>query len=163
MTNKEAGTNPIISLLAILTLCYAAAFVGSQGAFQGLQGWYLTLARPSWALPVWLWSPLLSVVSGCLGIAGWLVWRAPANRRRTAALALFAGLVILAGAWPWIFFVGRQLGPAFWAACVQIVLSLAALAGFARVRAVAALLLAPVVFWTIYAAFLSFFIWRFNQ
>jgi tryptophan-rich sensory protein len=95
-----------------------------------------------------------------MGIAAWLVWRAPGPR--AAALVLFGVQLAFNALWSWLFFALR-LGAA---ATVEVVLLAALVAAtilaFRRHSRLAAALLVPYLLWVAFAAVLTFVLWRAN-
>lgn len=152
--------SPVFGLLGFVTLVYAVAFVGSEGALKALDFWYVTVDRPSWSPPIWLFVPLWTVLYGALAIAGWRVWRLP--KRRAGPLLLFAALVLLAALWPWLFFVWHLLLGSVVEVFVAAVVGFLTCVIFARLDRPASLLVAPFLLWLLFATSLNAEIWRMN-
>jgi benzodiazapine receptor len=91
----------MISLVVFLALVAAAALIGGQ--FQ-TGAWYEALRKPAWTPPDLVFPIVWSALYVMIAVAGWRVWRAPAGRTRTIALALWGGQLVLNAAWSWIFF-----------------------------------------------------------
>jgi len=146
-----------------LIACFAAvaAAIGGYATSLGLDAWYRALAKPSWNPPDWVFGPVWTLLYVLMALAAWLVWLRGWKAARYA-LALFVVQLILNAAWSWLFFGLRQPGWAF----VEIVVLLAAIiattVAFARVKPIAAWLLAPYLAWVAFAGFLNFAIWRLN-
>src|ERR1700722_11203132 len=68
------GSRSGLSLLACLTLCYLVSFASIEGALRGLSDWYPAGDKPGSAAPIWLFTPLWTVLYGLLGVALWQVW-----------------------------------------------------------------------------------------
>jgi translocator protein len=105
-----------------------------------------------------VWTALFAL----MGIAAWLVWRAPDSQARTSGLRLFWMQLALNFLWSMIFFRGHAL----LAAGVEIVLLLAAIVAttmlFRRVSRAAAWLMLPYAGWVTFASVLTWAIWRLN-
>ena len=82
--------HPTIALLLFLTASYLVGFIGTQAAVRGLSFWYVTLLKPAWAPPPWVFAPVWTVLYFLMGVAAWQVWSVPPGElpsgRRTAAL-----------------------------------------------------------------------------
>lgn len=154
-------THPILALIFWLLLTFAAGAVGA--VFSAESGaFYAQLDQPAWAPPAWLFGPVWTVLYVLMGIAAWLVWRAPSSPRRSAALGLFVVQLAANPLWTWLFFSLHRGGAAF----VEIVVLWLLIAGtvflFARVHRLAAGLLLPYWAWATFAAGLNFTLWRMN-
>jgi tryptophan-rich sensory protein len=97
-----------------------------------------------------------------MGIAAWLVWRERGWAGARGALLLFVAQLALNALWTWLFFAWRQGGLALAEIVVLLVLIAATMAAFARVRALAAALLAPYLLWVAFATALTAAVWRRN-
>jgi tryptophan-rich sensory protein len=101
-----------------------------------------------------------SVLYTLMGIAAWLAWRAGATR---GLLALYVVQLVANALWSWLFFGVHRGGAAFVDILVLIVLVVATLVGFWRVRTLAGvLLLLPYLGWIGFASALNFAVWRLN-
>lgn len=162
MDEATQPRSPIVSFLTCMTLCYLVAFIGSQGAFQGLQGWYQSISKPAFTPPNWLFAPVWTVLYGLIGFALWQVWRSSPSKARTVGLWLFAVQLVLNGLWSWIFFAWQRLPLAFVEIVVLDVAILLTLLAFNKVRSSTAWLMLPYLAWCLFATLLTFGIWRMN-
>ncbi|GAA2860715.1 tryptophan-rich sensory protein [Streptosporangium fragile] len=141
----------------VLALVLVAA-VGSLAAVDAGSE-YLSLERPSWAPPQWLFGPVWTVLYIMIALSGWLAWSA---RGRTPALGVYAAQLVLNAAWTPLFFGAGRYGLAF----AEIVVLWLAIAGtvvmFRRISRPAAWLLVPYLLWVTYAASLNVAIWQLN-
>lgn len=126
--------------------------------------WYVTLARPSFAPPSWVFAPVWTTMYVLMGVAAFLVWqRGTAAPSARAALVLFAAQLALNWLWSLVFFGFRAPGFAL--------LEIMALWGliawctvlFFRVRTVAGALMVPYLVWVTFATALNFEFWRLNR
>jgi tryptophan-rich sensory protein len=134
---------------------------GVMGALFPPGDWYLGLARPAWNPPSWLFAPVWISLYTMMGVAAWLVWRLPRERR--SGLGLFLLQLALNALWTPLFFGARLPGWAFLEIVLLWLAILATLTSFARVRRAAAWLLAPYLLWVTFAAALNFELWRLNR
>ena len=149
-------------LAGFLLLCLGAGALGGFATSRSLETWYPTLIKPSWNPPDAVFAPVWTTLYLLMGVAGWLIWRAPARPSRRRALILFAVQLLLNSLWSMLFFGLRSPGLAL----VEIVLLwLAILATMVSARDVsraAAWLLAPYLAWVSFATVLNASIWRLN-
>lgn len=120
---------------------------------------YLSLNRPDWAPPGWLFAPVWSALYFLQGVAAWMVWRA---RGWSRAIWLFLAQLALNALWTWIFFAWR-LGAAAFAEIVLLwVLIIVTVLAFRRVRPWASALLVPYLLWVSFATALTYSVWTRN-
>lgn len=146
----------VAALVAFVVIALVAGWIGSLATAPNIPTWYAGLAKPSFNPPNAVFPVVWTILYVLMGIAAWLVWRAPAdeNRRRMALAAWFIQLVLNV-LWSFAFF-GAQ-SPL--AGLIVIVVLLAAIVvtmlAFRRVSGMAALLLVPYLAWVAFAAILN--------
>lgn len=151
-----------ISLLGWMVLCFAVGGVAGASTAGDVDGWYRTLARPSFAPPNWVFGPVWTLLYAAMAVAVWRVGLAVPSPMRNWALALFLVQLAVNFAWPWIFFRFHALG----AGLVEIVLMWILIAVtiwlFSRVSPLAAWLMTPYLAWVTFATALNAGFWRLN-
>jgi translocator protein len=155
----DTKTVRIAGLLAWLLLCYAAAGFGSLFAPGE---WYVSLTKPAWTPPAWLFAPVWTLLYAMMAVAAWLVWTARGFAGARIALSLFITQLVLNAGWSWLFFGLRRPGIAAIEIGLLWIAILATLIAFWRLRRVAAVLLLPYLGWVSFAAALNIAIWRLN-
>lgn len=151
-----------LGLIVWIALSFSAGVVGSVATAMGVEGWYRTLAKPSWTPPNWIFGPVWSTLYLLMGVAGWLVWKQAGFRAARQPLLLFAIQLVLNGMWSWMFFAFQRPD---WALANIVLLWLAIVAtivAFFRRSFLAGLLLVPYLAWVSFATILNFAIWRLN-
>jgi tryptophan-rich sensory protein len=152
----------VIGLLAWLAVAFAAAGVGAVASVDA-GSFYAQLAKPTWAPPASVFGPVWSVLYLLMGIAAWLVWREQGTRASAVALALFLVQLIANALWSWLFFAWRNGAAAFAGVLVLLVLIVATIVTFWRIRRLASLLLVPYLAWVCFASVLTWAVWQGNQ
>lgn len=150
-------------LLLSLTLPLFVGAIGSLSTTSQIDTWYVTLQKPAWNPPSWLFGPVWALLYLSMGVALYFVWSAPSSRRKTISLFLFAVQLLLNGAWSIIFFGYHQIFFAliemfFLLGSVIITIML-----FSRIRFIAATLLIPYGLWVTFATVLTYTIWIANR
>lgn len=153
--------NQVLGLAGWLLISFAAAAVGAVASVNA-GDFYQQLARPDWAPPGWLFSPVWTTLYALMGVAAWLVWRAHAFDPARAALILFMIQLAVNALWSWLFFVWRQGALAFVEALLLWVLIACTVVAFWRLQRLAAVLLLPYLAWVGFACALTFATWRLN-
>ena len=150
------------ALAGFVAVCFAAAALGVWLTGNAIESWYVTLNKPAWNPPNWLFGPVWSVLYLLMAIAAWIVWRHRGWHAGRVPLVLFAVQLALNAAWSGLFFGLRSPG----AGMVEIILLwgaiLATLISFGRVSRGAAALMVPYLLWVSFAAVLNLAIWRLN-
>jgi len=154
-------------LLISIVVCLGAGGLGSIPTAKALKEWYPSLEKPSFNPPNAIFGPVWTLLYILMGVAAYLVSErgdeeASAELIRRAE-SLFAVQLGLNTVWSVLFFGLRsplaaliELA-ALWIAIVMTIRS------FAKVSRPAALLLAPYLAWTTFAAALNASIWWLNR
>jgi translocator protein len=182
------GSRRMVRLVISLALPFAAGALGGWATSQGVGDWYLTLAKPSFNPPSWVFGPAWTLLYILMGLAFFLVWdkgATDAEGRRGEgtggargegrvgareaglggarwAMALFGVQLALNALWSFLFFWAQAPGWAF----AEILLLWVAIAGtmvlFFRQRPLAGWLMTPYLGWVTFAAVLNYSIWTLN-
>ena len=157
MTRVRALKPIIIAALAALTV----AVVG--GVMTDIGPWYLSLIKPAWQPPDWLFGPAWTLIFSLAAASGVIAWRdAPNQSSREWMLALFALNGFLNVLWSLLFFRLRRPDWALmevgflWLSVALLMLVLW------RYSRKASLLLIPYLVWITFAAALNWATVRLN-
>lgn len=150
-----------LGLLGWGALTFAAAAFGAW-ASANAGAFYAGLAKPSWAPPAWLFSPVWTTLYALMALAAWLVWRARGFAGARTALVLFVVQLAANALWSWLFFAWQRGGLAFAEVLLLWCLVAATIVAFQRVSALAAAFLYPYLAWTTFASVLTLSVWRLN-
>lgn len=149
-------------LILSIVLCQSVGIVAGFLTAQSVKTWYLTLAKPWFTPPGWVFGPAWILLYLLMGIALYLVWQKTGSLSTPAAVVFMLQLA-LNGAWSLIFFGLRS---PFWG-FVEIALLLAAIIGtillFWRITPTAGALLVPYLLWVSFASILNYSIWQLNR
>ena len=150
-----------VGLVGWLALTFVAAGIGAVASLDAAS-FYAQLARPAWAPPASVFGPVWTALYLMMALAAWLVWRERGRRIRHFALALYVVQLAFNALWSWLFFRWHQGGLAFVDVVILLALLATTLVAFGRVRALAAVLLAPYLAWVAFATALTWAVWRTN-
>ncbi len=154
--------NRWLSLALFVLAAFSAAALGGWATGSGVSTWYLTLNKPAWNPPGWIFSPVWTVLYAVMAVAAWRVWLVRAQPGAGLVLRVWFAQLALNALWSLLFFGLRSPGAAlveiviFWAVLLWLQLRLP------RYDRFAALLWAPYLAWVSFASFLNFTIWRLN-
>jgi benzodiazapine receptor len=155
--------NSLVMLVLFIAICLGVAGAGAIFTSGSVGDWYLTLQKPSWTPPSWLFGPVWTILYLMMAIAAWLIWRKWGLDKVGGALGLFAFQLALNAAWSPLFFglknplAGLLDIIPLWVAILVTLLS------FWKISPVAGLLMVPYWLWVTFAAGLNFAIWKLNR
>mgnify|MGYP001000603286 FL=1 len=153
-------SNPI-KLLVSLLLPQSAGGLGAFFTLSSVQTWYLTLNKPSWNPPSWLFGPVWTTLYVLMGIACFLIWKSNHPLKKQALILYFVQL-FLNLLWSPAFFgaqnplLGVLVIVPLWACILFCILT------FRQINIWAALLLIPYLLWVSFATVLNTTIWYLN-
>lgn len=151
-----------IGLVVFVIVCLGAGGLGAIATTPEIDGWYKTLAKPTWNPPDSVFGPVWTTLFILMGIAAWLVWQREGFKVAAMPLSLFSLQLVLNIAWSWIFFGLHQPGWAFIEIVMLWLAILATTVAFFRRSRLAACLLVPYLAWVSFASALNFTIWWMN-
>ncbi len=162
--NTDHRATQWLVLAGFIALCLAVGSIAGWATSQSVTTWYLTLNRPSWTPPNWLFAPVWTVLYVLMAVAAWQIWRVGGgfNGKARSALLVFFVQLALNFAWSFAFFavqspaLGLLVIIAMWLAIA------ATIAAFRPIDRLAAWLLGPYLVWVSYATALNFSIWTLN-
>lgn len=159
--HRPSKATQLIVLAGLLLVTFVAAAVGAIASANAGE-FYSQLDRPPWAPPSWLFAPVWTVLYLMMAVAAWLVWRARGFDEARGPLLLYIVQLVANALWTWIFFAWQRGGLAFAEILILLVLVLATIVAFWKVRTLAGALLVPYLFWVAYASVLTYAVWQRN-
>jgi tryptophan-rich sensory protein len=154
---KKKKTNGNLWLLiASITICQGAGILGSVFTVPAISGWYVTLNKPSFNPPSWLFGPVWTLLYFLMGISLYLIWI------RKGDLKWFWVQLFLNSLWSIIFFGLRSPGLALLEIIILWLAILVTIKTYLKTYRPAAYLLYPYLAWVSFASFLNFSIWLLN-
>lgn len=148
--------NEIPKLIVSIFVCQSAGLIGSIFTSPAIPTWYVTLNKPFFTPPNWLFAPVWITLYLLMGVSAFLVWRKGlANRQVQIALTIFGVQLIFNAFWSVAFFglksplAGLIVIIVLWIAIVLTILK------FFKISKTAGLVLIPYILWVSFAAFLN--------
>jgi tryptophan-rich sensory protein len=149
-------------LIAVL-VCLGIGFFSGFATQSSIDTWYLTLNKPSFNPPDWIFAPVWTILYILMGIAAGIVWsKGYYHKWVKTAMYHFIFQLLFNGLWSIVFFGFRSPGLAFLVIIVLLVLILLTYKWFKIVSKTAAYLLIPYLVWVVFATILNFSIWQLN-
>lgn len=160
-------------LILSIALPLLAGFLGSLTTITGEGSWYMTLNKPSFNPPGWLFGPVWTVLYILMGISAYLIWvkintsnNRPfdklRDRKSKNALIFFWVQLVLNATWSWAFFGAQNPRLAFLNIVILWIFILLTIIKFYRIDRRASYLLIPYILWVSFASMLNYFIWMLN-
>ena len=150
-------------LIASIFLCQLAGAIGSLATFQNIAGWYLTLNKPFFTPPNWVFGPVWLTLFTLMGIALYLVWMQGLKKKKVKqAMQIFGLQLGLNTLWSIVFFGFQSI---FAGLVVIVLLWLAILwtmLRFWKISRPAGWLLVPYIVWVTIATALNAAVWLLN-
>lgn len=151
----------IKAIVGILSPLVVGGYSGYLTA-GAVNDWYLTLNRPSFNPPSWVFGPVWTALYLLMGWSLYRIWRLPPTPQRNRAIMLFSFQLILNFFWSIIFFRWQAIG----CALLDIVLlwfSIAAMIHFfKKLDTAAGLVNIPYLLWVSFATALNAAYWVLN-
>lgn len=153
-----------IKLIVSILVCQGAGIIGGLFNSASIKTWYVTLKKPVFNPPNWVFAPMWISLYLLMGIALYLVWIAdiPA-REKFWALTLFGAQLVLNILWSYFFFYLQSPLSGLIDIAVLWILILLTIVKFYPLDRTAALLLTPYILWVTYAAVLNYALWHLNK
>src|SRR3989339_979940 len=142
-----------------------AGVIGSVFNFASIPTWYMTLEKPSFNPPNWVFGPVWTILFLMMGVAVYLVWTKKTmfhQKKKKEALQIFVLQLLLNILWSAIFFGLLSPGLAFAEIIILWVSIAITMIKFHKFSNLASYLLIPYLAWVSFASILNFAIWRLN-
>ncbi|WP_297706413.1 TspO/MBR family protein [uncultured Eudoraea sp.] len=146
-----------------VSICLIIGFLSGFATQSSVNDWYLTLNKPSFNPPNWIFGPVWTLLYILMGIAAGIVWAKGFHHIWVkTALYNFGFQLLFNVLWSVVFFGFKN---PFWALLVILILLaliLLTIKWFNVVSRTAAYLLIPYFFWVCFATILNYKIWEMN-
>ncbi len=147
-------------LITSIIICKLAGILGSIFTISSVSSWYITLNKPFFNPPSWVFGPVWALLYLLMGISLYIVWN---NKKRTnKAITIFGIQLILNLLWSILFFGIQSPLLAFIEIMFLWFAILLSIIYFYRISRTAAYLLVPYILWVSFAAILNFSIYILN-
>lgn len=152
----------VVRLLSFILLCQLAGLIGSIFTFQAIPDWYVTLNKPIFSPPNWLFGPVWTILYTLMGIALFLVVEKGKGKKRKIAIKVFLTQLALNSLWSIIFFGLKLPSLAFLEIVIMWTFIILSIKQFLPISKTAAYLLVPYLLWVTFASVLNLSIFVLN-
>jgi translocator protein len=149
----------IVSILGVFVIASLGSFFTSSSVNE----WYLTINKPTFNPPNWVFGPVWTILYLMIGISLYLVWSTNVKERiKKKAYFAFGIQLFLNFLWGFLFFGMQEIGFAL----INILLLVVAIsfnifyAG--KISKTSGWLLVPYLLWVSFATILNLAIWSLN-
>lgn len=159
---QDTALPRFISLLMSIAPVTAASVVGSLVTLPNIPAWYAFIAKPAFTPPNWVFGPVWTALYIIMAYAFYRVLRQNVAGGHKWIITAFMLQIALNAGWSIAFFGGRSplLGLVV---IIPLCLSVAwTIVLFWKQDRLAGALLAPYLFWILFASALNFEVWRLN-
>jgi benzodiazapine receptor len=154
----------ILRLALSIIACQAAGIIGSVFTSKSVGTWYLTLRKPVFTPPSWVFAPVWITLYVLMGISAFLIWSKGLDTHLAKlGLGLFGVQLILNALWSVAFFGLRSPLAGLIVILALSVAILLTMTIFFRMSLAAGLLLVPYMGWVGFAAALNLAIFVLNR
>lgn len=145
---------PLKFIISIVLPVIAGA-IGSLATFPNIPSWYVTLNKPWFSPPNWVFGPVWTILYVLMGISLYLVWTAQSKESKLKAFILFAIQLALNTLWSIVFFALHAPFAAVGVILLLFVMIVLTIKEFWSFSRIASWLLVPYVAWVMFASCLN--------
>lgn len=143
-----------LALAFFILISLAAGFIGSAFTMSQVDTWYLTLQKPSWNPPSWVFGPVWTTLYVLMGVSAYLVSRSK-KLGKSFAIWFFLAHLVVNTLWSIVFFGLHELLLSVLVIALLLALVLILMRLFWRHSKAATWLLAPYLLWVTFATVLN--------
>jgi translocator protein len=153
----------IFKLCSSVLACLAVGLSGSFFTNSSTGSWYVTLKKPFFNPPSWIFAPVWTLLYVLMGVSAFLIWRQGLDKERVRH-ALFAFIVQLTlnALWSPVFFGMKSTLSGLGVIVLLWVAISTTIFLFYRISKLASFLLLPYILWVSFATVLNAAIFALN-
>ena len=154
----------ILKIVLVVVLCVTVGYLSGLVTRESILTWYVTLNKPSFNPPNWVFAPVWTLLYIMMGVAAGMIWTSNSDEQTTKkALGFFAIQLGLNALWSYLFFGLHN--PLL--ALIEIILLWLMIFEtynlFKKIHKTAGFLMLPYVVWVSFATILNARIWWLNS
>ena len=154
-----------LRIAAIVLTCLAVGYFSSLVTRDNIPTWYVTLKKPFFNPPNWVFAPVWTILYIMMGIAAGRVWNKVDSDQQNVKKGMYFFIIQLAlnALWSYLFFGMHNL----FLSIIEIILLWLMIyetySQFKKVDSLASKLLIPYLVWVSYASILTASVWYLNK
>lgn len=155
----------IFKLIISILICEGAGIIGSVFTISSIPTWYVTLNKPFFSPPNWIFGPVWTILYLLMGISLYLIWTKKVEKKvpKVKSYQVFFAQLILNTLWSIVFFGMKSPFAGFVVIIILWFLIIETIRNFAKVDKTASFLQYPYLVWVTFATVLNFSVWVLNQ
>lgn len=138
------------------------ALVGSLVTFRSINSWYITLPKPTFTPPNWIFGPVWTILYIILIIVLFIILNSNKSKHRQKVINLFYLQLLFNALWSIIFFGYHMIGTALMAIAILWLLIFLCITNTNKFSLNSGWLLIPYLLWVSCALILNYSIWLLN-
>lgn len=156
-----------LKLIGSLLVCQLTGALGALSTASSVGTWYMTLNKPFFNPPGWLFGPVWTLLYLLMGIALYLIWNSKAADKdaedlKKAALRLFGLQLLLNATWSFSFFGLQSPLLGIINILILLIFIIFTIRAFSKINQTASKLLWPYLAWVSFASILNAAIFYLN-
>jgi len=153
----------IFKFIFAVFVCELLGNIGSIFTVPAISGWYVTLQKPFFNPPNWIFAPVWTFLFFLMGVSLYLVLKKDLKEKEVRkGLIIFTIQFALNIGWSFLFFGLRNPFYAFFEIIILWIAILLTILQFRKIEKVSSYLLLPYLIWVTFAAILNFSVWQLN-
>jgi benzodiazapine receptor len=153
---------PALLFFSIL-ISQLAGFIGSFATASSVSTWYVTLNKPVFNPPSFVFAPVWLTLYTLMGISLYLIWRKGYKKKKVKKLVQFFLLhLVFNTLWSIVFFGLQNLLGALVVIIILWMMIAYLIKSFYQINKTASYLLIPYLLWVSFASLLNFSLWWLN-
>ena len=153
--------NKFLKAIGWVLLCQMAGIIGAGLTATSVQTWYVTLNKPWFSPPNWLFGPAWLTLYTLMGLATFWVSQKK-SKESQQAVKIFLVHLVLNALWSPVFFGLKQVFLALILIVTIWVFIVILIKKYWKINKISAVLLVPYLAWVSFASLLNLAIWRLN-
>ena len=147
--------NRIIRLLICIAFPLIVGGISGFFTVQGVKDWYLTLTKPNFTPPNYLFGPVWTFLYAFMGVAFFRILEKGKSVQKIKAIRIYLWQLFFNFCWSFLFFSQHQIGLAFIDILILWVLILIMIFRFKKLDAFAGYSQIPYLLWVSFATALT--------
>ena len=157
--------NKYVKIIISVSVCLLVAFLASLATQSSVKTWFLTIEKPFFNPPGWLFAPVWTLLYIMMGIAFGLIWSSDFKDKKVvkSAMIIFGIQLALNALWSILFFGLCNPLLAFIEILLLWLFIFETIKVFKPIDSLASKLLYPYLAWVSFATILNASIWWMNR
>ena len=157
--------NKYVKIIISISVCLLVAFLASIATQSSVKTWFLTIEKPFFNPPGWLFAPVWTVLYIMMGISFGLIWSSDFKDKKVvkSAMIIFGIQLFLNALWSILFFGLCNPLLAFIEIILLWLFIFETIKVFKPIDSLASKLLYPYLAWVSFATILNASIWWLNR